>query len=103
MNKRLSARDRRDELLNAALIVAARPGGWAALTRASVAKEAQCSDALVSAHFGTMIEFRRSVMRAAIKRRALSVIAQGVASADRTALHAPPELKREAMGDLIGG
>ena len=94
--------DRKLEILNAAIKVAGRPGGWTKLTREAVAREAQCADALVSKYFGTMVAFRRSIMRAAIVRADLSVIAQGLAAGDKFTQKTDPELKRRALNTLEG-
>lgn len=101
-NKRLQPSDRKDQILIAALRVAGKPGGWAALTRLNVALEVQCAESLVSKYFGTMISFKRTVMRAAIQTENLSIIAQGLASNDKTAQKAPPALKQKALATLIG-
>ena len=74
--KRLQPADRKQEILNAAIKVAGRPGGWSKLTRDSVAKEAGCAEGLVSKYFGTMITLRRSIMRAAIVAGNLAVVAE---------------------------
>ena len=73
--KRLHPDDRKQQILTAAIKVAGRPGGWGKLTRDAVAKEAGCAEGLVSKYFGTMIAFRRSIMRAAIQARNLAVVA----------------------------
>lgn len=98
--KRLLPDDRKLEILNAAIKVAGRPGGWSKLTRDAVAKEAGCAEGLVSKYFGTMIAFRRSIMRAAIQARNLAVVAQGLAAGDTNAQKAPPELKAAAVETL---
>ena len=100
--KRLRPADRKQEILTAALAVAARPGGWSKLTRDAVAREAQCADGLVSKYFGTMIAFRRSIMRAAIGAENLAVVAQGLAAGDASAKKADPELKARALNTLAG-
>lgn len=91
---------RRDEIMSAALKVASRPGGWATLTREYVSSEARCASGLVSKYFGTMLQFRRSIMRAAIERKNLSIIAQGVASNYPHAYKASPELRKQALDSL---
>jgi hypothetical protein len=93
--------DRKLEILTAALTVAARPGGWAKLTRDAVAKEAECAQGLPSRYFGTMATFRRAIMRAAICAENLPVIAQGLAAGDKCALKADPELKARALRTLV--
>ena len=100
--RRMPPNDRKYEILTAALAVAARPGGWSKLTRDAVAREAQCADGLVSKYFGTMIAFRRSIMRAAIGAENLAVVAQGLAAGDASAKKADPELKARALNTLAG-
>lgn len=96
-NKRLHPDERKEQILTAALKVAGRPGGWSKLTRDAVAKEANCAEGLPSKYFGTMADFRRAVMRAAIRVEALAVIAQGIAAGDKCASKAAPELKARAL------
>lgn len=100
--KRLLPVDRKEQILNAAIKVAGRPGGWSKLTRDAVAKEAGCAEGLPSKYFGTMISFRRAIMRAAIQGWNLSVIAQGLAAGDKVAMKAEEELKRKALDTLVG-
>lgn len=100
MRTRLQPSDRKELIIEAALNVASRPGGWSTMTREAVAKAAEVSDALVSMHFGTMVQFRRSVMRAAVAREVLPVIAQGVVMGDKTALKADASLKSKAIESL---
>jgi len=87
----------KQKILAAALKVAASPGGWSKLTRESVAREAECADALISRYFGTMVTFRRTILRAAIKGRIPSIIAQGLAAGDTYAKKADADLKTEAL------
>jgi len=91
---------RREVILNAALIVARRPGGWSKLTRESVAIEAQCTDGLVSRYFGTMTDFRRTIMRAAIAQKDLKIIGQALACEYSHAYKADPELRKQALNSL---
>lgn len=100
--KRLQPDDRKQQILTAAIRVAARPGGWAKLTRDAVAKEAGCAEGLPSKYFGTMISFRRAIMRAAIVAEELGVIAQGLAGGDKCAQKADESLKRKALATLAG-
>ena len=100
--KRLQPDDRKQQILTAAIRVAARPGGWAKLTRDAVAREAGCAEGLPSKYFGTMISFRRSIMREAIRLAALPVIAQGLAAGDKCAQKADESLKRKALETLAG-
>ncbi len=72
------------------------------LTREAVAREAQCTDGLVSRYFGTMLAFRRTIMRHAIKVDNLPIIAQGLAAGDKCAIKASPDLKARALNTLAG-
>ena len=100
--KRLQPDDRKQQILTAAIRVAARPGGWSKLTREAVAKEADCAEGLPSKYFGTMVNFKRAIMRAAIHDWNLSVIAQGLAAGDKVAMKAEEALKRKALDTLAG-
>ena len=100
--KRLHPDDRKQQILTAAIRVAARPGGWAKLTRDAVAREAQCADGLVSKYFGTMTQMRRTVMRSAVLTENLAIVAQGLATGDPHAQKAAPELKAQALATLAG-
>lgn len=102
MSKRLKPDDRKQQILDATIKVAGRPGGWAKLTRDAVAKEADCAEGLVSRYFGTMVAFRRTIMRAAIASKNLAIVAQGLAAGDPNAQKAPPELKAAAVKTLAG-
>ena len=100
MTKRMQPADRKAQILQAAIAVAARPGGWANLTREAVAKEAACAEGLPSKYFGTMKNFKRSIMRAAIAAKNLSIIAQGLAAGDAVAGKIDDAIKREALATL---
>lgn len=92
----------KENIIVAALRVAAKPGGWSKLTREKVAIEAGCGEALVSKYFGTMVAFRRALMRAAIHQAVLPIVAQGLAAGDKCAQKAPDALKKSALSTLAG-
>ena len=98
--RRLHPADRKAEILTAAL-VASRSYGYRSVSRESIAALAGCSPALVSSYYGTMKKLRRAVMSAAIARRDLTVLAQGLAAGDSKARSAPDELKAEAARGLL--
>lgn len=104
MHTNLKKSDRRkDDILRAALLLATPVGGWQALSRKAVADQAGCSEALVSAHFGTMVQFRRAVMRKAIAAGELTVIGQGIAAGDSIAVKIDdPDLRAKALDSLKG-
>ena len=92
--------DRADEILTAALDVAANEG-VRGLTRDAIARMAGISPALVSARMGTMAELRRKVFRAAVDRRRLAIIAEGLSLGVTACKKAPDELKRAALAILL--
>lgn len=90
---------RRETILTAA-ITCARMKGYQHMTREEIAAAAECSTGLVTKHLGTMIQLRRSVMRAAVKEGVLEIVAQGLASRDPHARKAPDELKTRALQSI---
>lgn len=101
MTARHAPADRTRELLAVALNLAAAHG-YRSLTRESIATAAGVSPALVSARLGTMDQLRRSVMRAAVAQRVVSVVAQGLAVRDRQAMRADESLRALAAA-WVGG
>lgn len=93
---------RRDAVLNAALDLAMRDG-FSHITRDGVAKQAGVGAGTVNLYYGTVPQLKRDVMRVAIARRILPIIAQGIAARDPRALNAPDELKRAALDSLMRG
>lgn len=95
----MKAADRTAQLLAAALYLAAR-GGLDCLTHAAIAYQASVSPGLVVARLGTARQIRRSVMRAAVDRRILPIVAEGLALRDPHALRADLAL-RLAAAELV--
>ncbi len=99
MSKRMIPADRKASILEAA-IVAAQQQSFTGMRMQHVSAAAECSNALVVSYFGTMTQLRRAVMRAAIKRELLPIIANGVATKDPVALRADPALQKKACATL---
>jgi len=99
--KRLEPNARRAEILAAALIVAAN-GHYARMTRAQIAGMAGVAGPTVQHYLGTMSELREAVMREAVSRQCLVVIAQGLLAKDQHALCAPETLRRQALNTALG-
>lgn len=97
---RMTPSDRKAAILEAA-IKAANQHGFAQLRLVHIATAAECSNALIVSHYGTMSQMRRAVMRAAIKRELLPIVAAGVVMRDPVAIKATPELQRKAL-DSVG-
>lgn len=86
---------RKEQILGIALELATEHG-YHKVTRDQIAKAAGVSMGLVSHYIGTMTQFRRTLMRAAIKQEVAEVVAQGLALGDEHARKAPAELKARA-------
>lgn len=93
---RLKPADRKADILDAAVSLAAKHG-YANVTRDQIGHELGCAPSLVSHYFPTMQQLRRAIISAAIARRVLVVLAQGIVAREPKALAAPAELKTEAM------
>lgn len=98
--KRPGPEVRREEIMAAALALAKKVG-FSGVTREGVAKQAGCSPRLMNYYYGSIIQLKRDLMRAAIAAKELKVIAQGLAVKDRVARRAPEELKQQAVAALL--
>ena len=99
-SKRMSPANRKAQMINTALDLA-EAGHYLNVTREQVAARAGFKGPLLHRYFGTMKQFRRAVMRAAVQNERLAVIAQGITAQDTQALKASPELQAEALGSLL--
>lgn len=99
MNMRLDPKIRAQQILDAALRVATREG-YHKMTREKIALEAGTVAGNVSRYYSTMPQLRRAVVRAAISKRVLPVIASALAAGDKHAKAAPVELKKAAVATL---
>ncbi len=97
--QRLAPKVRTEQLLDIA-IDQARKLGYKNVTALTVAQAAGVSASLCTYYFSTMSQLRRSIMRAAVKREVLPIIAQGIVDRNPSALAAPPELKARAIATL---
>ena len=100
MAVRMRPAERRAEILAAAVRTAAAVG-LQRMTRENIATAAGCTPGLVSARLGTMRQIRDKVMREAVRREELTVIAQGIALRHPHAVRAPAELQRRAAASLL--
>lgn len=97
---RLKPEARKEDLLAVALVLA-ESGHYTNVTRGEVAKAAHVSGPVLNYHFGTMAQFRRDLMRYAIRMESIKVLAQGLSIQDPQAVRAPSELKRRALDALL--
>lgn len=76
--------------------------GYTNITRDKVAAEAGCSLGLITHYYSTMNILQRAVMSAAISRKNLNIIAQGLALGHPKAQRAPQELRIAAAASITG-
>lgn len=98
-NRRLPPEARTAQLLDVALKLAARHG-LANIRRDQIAEAAKVSQGIVTLRLGSVPAMRRSVMRAAVDREVLPVIAEGIVARDKVALKASPDLQKRALAAL---
>jgi DNA-binding transcriptional regulator YbjK len=92
---------RKEQILNSA-IGHAIDVGFYRMTREGVAERADVSPGTIQKYFKTMPQLKRAVMRAAVQREEVVIVAQGLANDDPQARKAPDVLKQKAA-DYIGG
>lgn len=71
--------------------------GYQHLIRDDVAKAAEVSGSLVNKYFGTIDNLKKEVLRAAIEKGIVEIVAQGLGMRDPEALKAPEEIKQKAF------
>lgn len=91
----------KDQILAAALSLAAQRG-YTNVTRDAVAHRVKAAPSLVNYYFKTMKVFRRQLMRHAIRKGDLCVVAQGLIARDVHALKAPADLRARAIANIQG-
>jgi len=90
---------RRTQILDKALELA-DVSGFEILSRDKIAAALNCAPGTISHHFGTMEEFRHALMRHAIAKKNLTVLAQGLAAKNQYAQKAPEQLRKKALASL---
>lgn len=90
---------RKQQILNAALEVSERTN-YMDVTKKEIAYVCNLSMGSINVYFGTMDKLRKEIMRAAVKREILAIIAQGLIRNDRVALKADWELKERAKQSI---
>lgn len=90
---------READLLQAALLYASDVG-YRSVTREALAERCNVSAGTISRYFGSMDQLRTSIMRAAVAKGVVEIVAQGLAAGDPLACAAPQELKTAAVATL---
>jgi AcrR family transcriptional regulator len=91
---------RREQILDAALVLAIDKG-YDRITRDGVATKAEVSQGLVNMYFGDMDGLRSALMKYAVSRGNLKVVAQGLIGGHPEALKAPQSLRSLAAGQVF--
>jgi AcrR family transcriptional regulator len=99
MPTRKSAKDRYKAILDAA-VEEAETHGLSNILRKNIALRAGVSEPMVNKHLGTLTHTKRLIMRKAIERKVLPIIAEGLALRDSHALKVPEALKKAALNSL---
>ena len=101
--KRLSATQRKHNLVNAGLYLAEKHG-FHTLTCTSVCRAAGLkSHGMVAYHFGSMQKLRDCVMQRAIALPQLQVVAAGIIAKHPAAAHIPSKLHKQALAAIRNG
>lgn len=88
-------------ILNAALVLAERPGGLFTLTRQTIAELARCAPALVSHYYGDMTALRSRVVHIAVHTNNFVIIAQGVVANLPEVSTLSKAFKRKALESVL--
>lgn len=96
MSIHMNPLQRRAQILDKALELS-KQRGYLAITRDLVATACEVSPALVSHYFAGMDGLRSEIMRAAVKRECLPVIAQGTLNRHPVAMRSPRKLRDKAL------
>jgi AcrR family transcriptional regulator len=101
MNRRYKPEVRKDAIVTAALRLAAATH-YLHVQRKQIADELGVTPPALTYHFGTMEQLRRAIMRAAVEREDVTVVAQGLVAQDKHAKKAPEALRRRAIELAMG-
>lgn len=97
--KRVNPNLRRKHVLNTAIKLA-KTKGYNSVTRGDIATSAGVSPGLVSHYFNSIEALHVVILKTAVKREILEIIAQGLTRKDPIAIQAPKELKYKALAYL---
>lgn len=97
---RLSPEDRRESILTVALGIAEK-SDYRHLGRDELARAANVAAGLINFHFGTMANLKVELMRYAVAKSNVEVVAQGLLARDAEALKAPQALRSLAAGRVF--
>lgn len=97
---RLKPEARKEQMLTAALSLAEQ-SHYLTITRNEIARALGVSGPAVQYHFKTMKRLRAELVRAAVEREVLAVVAQAILLGSEHVQAAPEALKLEAMAGYV--
>lgn len=98
-NKRFRPEVRKEIIIDAALALCVNGQTYQTISGEQVAEAIQVRRPTINHHFGTIGKMRKEVLRAALKRENLRVIAQGMAAGDVLLKDITPELYKRVMNE----
>ena len=98
--KRMTAKDRKTQILTAAIEIAQKKG-FDRISKSTISKALGISPNDAKHHFGSMANLKSAVMKAAVELKITSVIVYGIAIKHPDALAASDELKAEALNETF--
>lgn len=96
---RLTPEIRREQILKAGIALAL-DGNYNTITRAAVAKLADCAEPLVTHYYGSIDNLRHQILLFAIDNRSHTILQQAIINRDKTLETVPRELLQEAVGAI---
>ncbi len=99
---KVKTEDRRKRILDAAITLA-KTKGLKSITRDGVANAAEMSYGSINLAFGTIDSLREELMKEAIQRGVLEIVAEGLGNKDPVAMCAPSRIKQQAITFMLAG
>jgi AcrR family transcriptional regulator len=92
-------KNKREMILYAAVNLALQHG-YCRITRDDIAEAAGVSSGLVNHYFETIDKIRKEIIKTAIDKNIVELVAQGLGMRDREVLKAPPHVRQSALNFL---
>lgn len=99
MDKRKHSIVRKELLLCAAIDLSLKIG-YQNITRIKIAKKAHVSVSLINRYFGKIEDLKKEILKAAIEKEVIEIIAQGLKTKDLAVLKISDRLKKKALSFL---
>jgi AcrR family transcriptional regulator len=97
---RLDSNDRKARILEVALKLAEKEG-YQNIRRNKIAELAGVCYTLINWHFKSISNLKNTVMKEAVERQILPIIAQGLLLKNPEAMNAPEDVKQKVINQII--